>query len=129
MITQTRTFHAIATAVVPAIGKLDRPEWHQLTTIIEAALQQRPPGVRRQIALFLRVLNLLSVLRYGRALHRIALPERTRFLERIEGSGALLLRRGFWGVRTLVFMGYYARPEARQDIGYRAHARGWQARQ
>ena len=34
----------------------------------------------------------------------------------------LLLRRGFWGLRTLVFLGYYARPEAAAEIGYRADA-------
>ena len=40
----------------------------------------------------------------------------------------LALRRGVWGVRTLAFMGYYARPEAAREIGYRAAAAGWAAR-
>ena len=40
----------------------------------------------------------------------------------------LAVRRGFWGLRTLVFMGYYARPEAAAAIGYRADVRGWEAR-
>jgi hypothetical protein len=29
------------------------------------------------------------------------------------------LRHGFWGVKTLIFMGYYGRPEAAAEIGYR----------
>jgi hypothetical protein len=41
---------------------------------------------------------------------------------------ALLLRRGSWGLRTLVLMGYYGRPDAKQEIGYRADPRGWEAR-
>jgi hypothetical protein len=40
----------------------------------------------------------------------------------------LLLRRGIWGLRTLAFMAYYERPEAAAEIGYRATARGWEAR-
>jgi hypothetical protein len=39
-----------------------------------------------------------------------------------------LIRRGVWGLRTLVLMGCYTRAEMMDGIGYRAHARGWAAR-
>jgi hypothetical protein len=39
-----------------------------------------------------------------------------------------LVRRGVWGLRTLVFLGYYARPEMQTTLGYRANARGWAVR-
>jgi hypothetical protein len=39
-----------------------------------------------------------------------------------------LLRRGVWGLRTLVFLGYYTRPEVQMTLGYRASARGWVTR-
>ena len=41
----------------------------------------------------------------------------------------LLVRRGFWGLRTMIYLGYYSRGAAPAEIGYRAHVRGWQARQ
>jgi len=38
-----------------------------------------------------------------------------------------IIRVGFWGLRTLALLGYYARPEAAQEIGYTADPRGWEA--
>ena len=37
------------------------------------------------------------------------------------------IRCGFWGLRTLVFLGYYGRPSGVQATGYRADPRGWEA--
>jgi hypothetical protein len=78
--------------------------------------------------LFMRLLEWLPVFRYGHRLTRLSVECRSRFLERLQDSPWLLLRRGVWGLRTLLFMGYYARPEAGRAIGYRADARGWAAR-
>jgi hypothetical protein len=79
----------------------------------------------RQIRLFVRALNWLSVLRHGRTLARLSPEKRTRFLAKIQDSPIRLLRVGFWGLRTLVFLGYYGR--AGVDIGYAASPRGWEA--
>ena len=38
-----------------------------------------------------------------------------------------LIRAGFWGLRTLAFLGYYGQPETRAAIGYGPDARGWEA--
>ena len=46
----------------------------------------------------------------------------------MQDAPLLLLRRGFWGLRTLIFMGYYGRDAARDAIGYRADPRGWEIR-
>ncbi|HSP35980.1 MAG TPA: hypothetical protein VLU46_16840, partial [Thermoanaerobaculia bacterium] len=54
--------------------------------------------------------------------------KRTTFLEAVQDAPLLPLRRGFWGLRTLVFMGYYSRDDARTAIGYRADPRGWAVR-
>jgi hypothetical protein len=120
---------AIAEAVIPEATRLSDEEWAGVEAIIDGALAQRPPRIRRQVRILLRSLDILAWLRQGRLLHRMPLPARTRFLRSIENSPILLIRRGFWGVRTLVLMGYYARPEAAAAIGYRADARGWEARQ
>ncbi len=59
---------------------------------------------------------------------RAAPDQRRDFLERVERSPLLVVRRGFWGIRTLVFMGYYARADVAGAIGYRASADGWEGR-
>jgi hypothetical protein len=105
------TFRAVAVTVVPEASSLDEPGWSALDALV-----------------FVRVLEHLPRLRWGRPFTALAPEERARFLSSLERAPVLLLRRGFWGLRTLVFLGYYARPEAAAAIGYRADARGWDAR-
>ncbi|MGH7503778.1 MAG: gluconate 2-dehydrogenase subunit 3 family protein [Longimicrobiales bacterium] len=123
-----RAFRAIAESVVPEAALLPASEWAVVESIVEKALAARPESVRRQVKAFLRLLDVLAMARRGRRLHNLPPDARTRFLGGIQDSPFALLRRGFWGVRTLVFMGYYARPAAAAEIGYRAHALGWEAR-
>ena len=122
------TFRAIAVTVVPDASALDEAGWNDLDALVEKTLVRRPPAMRRQLVLFVRAIEHLPRLRWGRPFTELSPDERTRFLSRLEHAPLLLLRRGFWGLRTLVFLGYYARPEAAAAIGYRANARGWEAR-
>ena len=121
-------FRAIARAVVPESAALDEGGWTELEHIVERGLASRPASIRRQLRLLVRLLDVLPLLRFGRTLTRLDDARRTRFLQAIEDAPLLLLRRGFWGLRTLIFMGYYGRPEAAEAIGYRASLRGWEAR-
>lgn len=114
--------------VVPEARSLTPEEWREFGRVIEFALAKRPAAMRRQLGMFLRILNVLSFLRTGRPLSRLDPGARTAFLSSIENSRLLLFRRGFWGVRTLVFMGYYARPACATTLGYAAAARGWELR-
>lgn len=122
------SFRAVATAVVPEAESLDATGWAAVESIVERALEDRPAKMRRQLRLFLRVIDFLPVPRTGRRFRALDPAGRREVLERLERSRLLLLRRGFWGLRTLVFMGYYARPEAASAIGYSASPRGWEAR-
>jgi len=69
------------------------------------------------------------VARFGRPFTSLEPSRRGSFLGAVQDAPWLLVRRGFWGLRTLVFLGYYGRPAAGAEIGYRAHPRGWEARQ
>jgi hypothetical protein len=84
--------------------------------------------VRRQIRLLVRALQFLPILRYGRPFTALDAARRERFLRALGDAPVLLLRRGVWGVRVLVQMGYYGQPAHAAAIGYRAEARGWEAR-
>jgi hypothetical protein len=78
--------------------------------------------------LFLKLVSLLAFLRHGRRLGDLPPEKARRFLRGLERSPLLMVRRGFWGVRTLALMGYYARPEARVALGYQASGGGWRER-
>ncbi len=121
-------FRALARTVVPEAERLDEKGWGDLTGLVEEALADRPPGMRRQLLMLIRLLGVLPLFRYGRSFRGLDAKRRLRFLESIQECPLLLLRRGFWGLRTLVMLGYYGRPQAGLEIGYRADPRGWEAR-
>jgi hypothetical protein len=119
---------AIGVSVVPEATRLDEAGWAAIEGTVAAALASRPAALQRQFLLFLRVVEWLPVARFGRRFTRLDPARRTRFLKSLQDAPLLLVRRGMWGLRTLLLMGYYGRPEAREEIGYRADPRGWTAR-
>lgn len=121
-------FRAVAVTVVPEASQLEESEWRELESIIELALASRHPRLRRQLVLFVRVIAATALLRHGASFAKLDAQQRTRLLEALQDSRIGLLRRGFWGLRTLIFMGYYARSAAAVQIGYRADPCGWEAR-
>ena len=63
--------------------------------------------------------------------HRIAIAHTADTLEAWDfcrGVASYRPRSGIWGLRTLVFLGYYTRDDVAAFIGYRAHRDGWSAR-
>ncbi len=121
-------FRALASTFVPESASLDERGWVEAEAIVESFLAAKPATIRRQLALLVRVLQLLPLLRYGRPFTALDAARRTRFLEALQDAPVLLLRRGIWGLRTVAFMGYYGREAARAAIGYRAKPGGWEAR-
>lgn len=122
------TFHAVATTVVPETASLDAASWRELESRVEGMLAARPEPVRKQLVLFLRLIEWMPLLWHGQRFTRLAGERRHAVLKRLERDPRLLVRRGFWGLRTLVFLGYYTQPRVQAALGYRAHPDGWQAR-
>jgi hypothetical protein len=120
-------FRAVVCTVVPEADQLDEPSWQELETVVEATLRDRSPAMMRQLRLFLRGMQWLCIFRYGRGFTSLSAERRRRVLLYLQDHRIELIRCGFWGVRTLAFLGYYGRAEAVQAIGYAADRRGWGA--
>lgn len=120
-------FRALSETFVPEVAEMDEAEWKRAFGIVEGALNDRPRAVQRQVALLVRALDGLSLIRHGRRLPKLDSDRRLGLLESVQRSRLLLLRRGLWGLRSLAFMGYYARPEVHPELGYAARAGGWGA--
>src|SRR2546426_7565962 len=120
-------FRAVANCVVPEASRLDAAQWDEMAVIVGRAIAARPRAMQRQLALFLILLEWFPLVRYGRRLSRLDPARRTKFLDQLQRNPLLLLRRGFWGGRTPVFMGYYGRPPPPAGIRYPAHPHGWGA--
>jgi hypothetical protein len=119
---------AIATTIVPETSSLDERAWAELEAVIARAVSNSSPRVRGQVVTFLRLVQTLPVTRYGRRFTSLGPRRRAAFLASLERSRLLVLRRGFWGIRSLIFMGYYTRDDVAESIGYRANVQGWAAR-
>jgi hypothetical protein len=120
-------FRAIASVVVPEADRFDDAAWGELESLVEESLATRPAALLRQIRLLLRVIEWLPVLRFGRRFSSLDAPTRTQVLAGLQNSRIDRLRVGFWGLRTLVMLGYYGRPAGGESIGYKPSARGWEA--
>ena len=122
-------FRAVVVTVVPDAKELDEASWLALETQVEDVLELRPPALRRQLQLFLRVIEWLPVVRYGHTFAGLPDEQRSRVLRYLQDHPVERIRCGFWGLRTLAFLGYYGRPEGAHAIGYRPDPRGWEAMQ
>ena len=113
-----KRLETVVAIVVPGYANLDQSSRERFLEIIDEALGERPKIMHRQLALFLRVLNLAPYLRWGRPLGRLDAVDAERALRWFQEAPMAKLRQGFWGLKTLVFMGYYGQSEVWPEVGY-----------
>ena len=120
-------FRAVAATVVPEAQQLNEPSWGELEELVEQALRDRPAALVKQLRFFLRAIQWLPVFRYGQTFTSLSPAQRLRILSYLQDHPVEHIRCGLWGLRTLVFLGYYGRPGGAQATGYCADPRGWEA--
>jgi hypothetical protein len=109
---------AIMPLFVPPAAALAPADRAHALDLIDDALGDRPPALRRQFSLLLAVLRWAPVARYGRPLDRLGARQQDAVLRWFQNAPLLKLRAGFWGLRTLIYLGYYGRPEAVHALAY-----------
>ena len=108
----------LAARIVPETTDLDAAGLSRFFGIIDGALQDRPASVRRQFAVFLGLLRWAPLARYGSPLDKLRTARQDAVLRWFEDCPVSLLRKGFWGLKAMVFMGYYGQPETNELVGY-----------
>ena len=108
----------LAFRIVPEVSELDGHGKGRFFSIIDDTLQDRGEGVRRQFGVFLGVLRWASLFRYGSPLEKLSPARQDAVLNWFENCPVSLLRKGFWGLKAMVFMGYYGQPETNELVGY-----------
>ena len=108
----------LAARIVPETTDLDPAGLSRFFGIIDGALQDRPPSVRRQFAIFLGVLRWAPLVRYGSPFEKLRADVQDVVLRWFEDCPVSLPRKGFWGLKAMVFMGYYGQPETNELVGY-----------
>jgi hypothetical protein len=114
-----RTFLlAIAPCIVPASAQMTPAARDTMLSLIEGTLASRTPAMRRQFGLFLGALRWLPCLRYLRPLDRLDHGRQDAALRWFQDHPLQIMRGGFWGVRTLLLLGYYGQPATGPSIAY-----------
>jgi len=118
------TLWTLATRVVPPCTNLDEPARDEMMRLIDVAVSQRDRSMQRQLGLFLWVIRVVARLRGLRRIERLS-PEKLDSLMRwLERNPVSLVRKGFWGVKALILLGYYGQGPIRQALGYLPKLRG-----
>jgi len=120
-------FRAMAATIVPELSTVDEVVWRRTEAIITEGLSGRSNAIARQLVLFMHLINVLAVFRFLRPFTALDDARRLRVLCALENAPVLAIRRGVWGLRTLVFMGYYGQDDVKARIGYSANPLGWRA--
>jgi hypothetical protein len=115
---QAAFFEVVAATITPEVASLDAGGRERMLEIVDVALMDRDPGTRKQLGTFLGLIRMAPVLRYGRTFDRLKPARREAVLRWFESCPLGLLRTGLWGLKAMVFMGYYGRPECWTEIGY-----------
>jgi len=108
----------LAARIVPETAELDSAGSSRFFGIIDEALQDRPASVRRQFGAFLGVLRWVPLARYGSPLDKLRAERQDAVLRWFEDCPVSILRKGFWGLKAMIFMGYYGQPETNELVGY-----------
>ena len=108
----------LARRIVPETAELDTAGLNRFIAIIDGALMDRPESVRGQFATFLGVLKWSPAVRYGHSFEHLSTDRQNAVLRWFEDCPVVLLRKGFWGLKAMVFMGYYGQPETNELVGY-----------
>jgi hypothetical protein len=108
----------LAGRIVPETSDLDDSGRARFFDIIDEALEDRPAGVRRQFATFLGLMRWLPLIRYGGPFDKLGADRPDDALRWFEDCPVGLFRKGFWGLKVLVFMGYYGQNETWEAVGY-----------
>lgn len=122
-----RLMRSLLEAFVPATAALDEAAVQQSLAASDRLVADRPAAVKRQIVLAITVLRVLAFCRHLRGLVSLEVDKRRAFLESLQESRLLKLRLAVWGLRTLLFAGYYGDPHRHAELHYRPRPQGWDA--
>ena len=115
---QWELLFSVGARLVPETAALTPAQRDQWRAIIADALGDRPEAMRRQFSAFLGIIERGPMLRFGAPFSALAPERQDRVLRWFQDCPVELFRKGFWGLKTLVLMGYYARPEAAAEVGW-----------
>lgn len=113
------TFRAAAGCIIPSEPDSPGADADAAIRIADQALSERPERDRKLLTTFLKAVEWLPVLRYGRTFTRLGPERQAAFLRFLESTSlSPKLRQGFFGLKAFALMGYYGLEETWAELGY-----------
>lgn len=122
-----RQIQPILATFIPETAQLSAADLAPVLARVDDRLAGEPESLQRQLRLFVRLLWWLPVLAKLRTFGGLKPAERLRFLSWLQDCPVVKLRVGLWGLRTLLFLGWYGDPAVQARLGYRPNIAGWDA--
>ncbi len=110
---------SIGPVLVPQMIKLDTEQITETRRIVENALAKQPVKRQRQVRLLLAVMRWLPLIFFLRPLELLPKKRCEQVLHYYENAPLQLFRTGFWGIKTLLFMGVFGQAAVADSLGYR----------
>ncbi len=115
---------AVGSRIMPGSDSLDEAGRDRFHTLISRALDARTPIMQTQFSLFLTAVHWLPILRWGRTFESLSPENQDCFLRWLQTNPIRNLRQGFWGLKTIVCIGYYGQSELSDRFSYRPQKDG-----
>lgn len=115
---QARFLLRLAGRVIPETAAADPAVRDRLVAIVDHALDRQPRGQQFQFKLLLFALRWMTLPFTLHPLDRLPPGWQDFILRHLESAPLTLLRVGIWGLKTLLFMGYYGQEAVIAGIGY-----------
>jgi hypothetical protein len=104
----------------PADSSIPTPDDVEVAGFLDGYLARMPWNLRRDLLRFFAYVEHVAPLGagFGSRFTRLASADQDRVLSSVEASSSDLLRGGFEGLKSLVFMGYYRDARTWKILGY-----------
>ena len=115
---QQRFLLCLAACIVPESAGAPPQVTDPLLAAVDEELQPRPRLQQIEFKLLLFVIRWMTVPFTLRRFEHLPPERQTRWLRFLESEPLTLLRVGIWGLKTLVFLGYYSQDGVQRRILY-----------
>ena len=115
-------FRAVQGCALPSSRAFTPEQRDASIRIVNHMMAARPRGVQRQLLALFLLIEALAFLTGGTGFPELDPGRQERVLALLFDAPAPLLRKGFWGLNTLVKLSVYGQPSVYPAIGYERKA-------
>lgn len=112
-------FEALQNEIVPLSKSLSDQEREHSRELVNLVLEDKPAVIHFKIALFLLLIDTLSIFYGGHRFKNLKSTTKAKLLQFLFASRLGLLRKGFWGLSTLAKIGVYGQESLYPKLNYR----------